>query len=228
MLVRREHDLARVWEESQQLEYKRLSELEICLQQLKMEEIRCCERASSAVSIAQTAKNRVAELWHENQNLQELLQANLDEVVSLQRCKQQTIRSQASAASQAERERVRMHTALVTVQTSHTSLLECNEGLRRTCHALQTELHTLLSKQDAHTTHTSGDTAMEGSSISQGRLDMIPVDVMGGGNVDMEALYAMNATLRREKRMLQVQIDDLQMKCDEMAAQVKLYVKRKR
>jgi len=121
--------------------------LEQCMQKIQVVASKAGDRARAASCIEHTAKKRVAEMGHENVELRRLLQGKVDEIVQLQRAKDKLLRSQVAAAAEAERERARMHKAIVTVQTSHTSLLECNETLRDTCKRLRAELHNLQSKQ---------------------------------------------------------------------------------
>jgi predicted nucleic acid-binding Zn-ribbon protein len=95
------------------------------------------------------------EIGHENLDLRKLLQAKVEEIVQLQRAKENMLRSQLAAAAEGERERARMHNALVTVQASHTSLLECNTTLRNTCKQLQADLDSQRSQKSGEAQATS-------------------------------------------------------------------------
>lgn len=173
LLEGREHDLAHALGVTCNDVGHRITHLEQCMQTIQVETARAVDRARAARCIERTAKTRLAEIGHENLDLRKLLQAKVEENVQLQRAKENLLRSQLVAAAEAERERARMHKALVTVQTSHTSLLECNATLRSTCKQLQADLDSGRSQKsgDAQATSTGTDKVVA--------LDQTKVDAEG-------------------------------------------------
>jgi chromosome segregation ATPase len=175
LLEGREHDLAHALGAVCNAVGHRIDHLEQCMQTIQVETARAVDRARAARCVESIAKTRLAEIGHENVDLRKLLQAKVEEIVQLQRAKENLLRSQLVAAAEGERERARMHNAIVTVQTSHTSLLECNTTLRNTCKQLQADLDSLRSQKSGEAQATSTGT----SNHKVAALDQTKVDAAG-------------------------------------------------